>query len=146
LDALKSRVKEMRLDNIQFGGERSVTEVPQIVARADVCLSSLLPEPYLEKIVSVKVFEYFACAKPVVVAQAGETAEIVRESKGGIVVPTGDSPAMAQAILALYRDPSLRQEMGKRGRQFVECNYSRALTAARLENTLCTLQNVPSTA
>jgi glycosyltransferase involved in cell wall biosynthesis len=136
LEALRDRAQRMGLNNIVFGGERKVEEIPHLLARADVCLSALLSAPYLEKIITVKVFEYLACEKPVVAALAGETARVIRESGGGIVVPPNDSRAMADAVLSLYRDPQRRAAMGRRGRTYVEENFSRAIWATRLERML----------
>src|SRR5207249_255169 len=91
----------------------------------------------LEKIISVKLFEYLACERPVVASQAGESARILRESGGGIVVGPGDARATAGAILSLYRDPERRAAMGRQGRAYVEANYSRSVWAGRLEEVLC---------
>src|SRR5438128_1591098 len=108
---LVQQAKAMNLRNAIFAGEHKVREIPHWLARADVCISSLLPEPYLEKILSVKIFEYLACGKPVVGAHSGESARVLMESGGGLVVPPSDAQAMAGAIRALYRDPDLRVRM-----------------------------------
>jgi colanic acid biosynthesis glycosyl transferase WcaI len=138
-DALKEYVREKRLDNVVFGGERSVNELPSLLARADLCFAAVRPEPYPKKVISVKVFEYLACEKPVVGALSGESARVLQESGGGIVVPPGDARATADAILTLYRDPARRNAMGKLGRQYVEQNYSRSVWARRLERNLSEL-------
>ena len=80
--ALEQRVAEQKLDNVVFGGELPIEEVPYLLARADVCVTNLLPDPYLEKIVSVKIFEYLACGKPVVGALRGEGARVLEDSGG----------------------------------------------------------------
>ena len=134
--ALEERVAELGLRNVVFGGERPIEEVPMLLARADVCVTNLLPDPYLEKIVSVKVFEYLACEKPVVGALRGEGARVLDASGGGITVPPGDAEAMAAAILELHDDPERRETLGKAGRRFVEEHYSRAVIAATLEQLL----------
>jgi glycosyltransferase involved in cell wall biosynthesis len=116
-----------------------VEDIPFLLARADVCLSALLPEPYLEMIITVKVFEYLACEKPVVAALAGETARVLIDSSGGIVVPPGASQPMADAILELYHQPERRIAMGKAGRRYVEQHFSRSMWAAQLEVMLTAL-------
>jgi colanic acid biosynthesis glycosyl transferase WcaI len=131
--ALEKQAKELGLDNVIFGGERKVDEIPYLLARADVCLSALLPNPYLEKIITVKAFEYLACEKPVVAALTGETARVLNESGGGIVVPPGEARSMAEAVLQLYHNPEQRTAMGKRGRRYVEEHFSRSFWAAQLE-------------
>lgn len=135
-EALTAEARRMGLDNVIFGGERGVKEIPSILARADLCFAAVRPEPYPQKVVSVKVFEYLACEKPVVGALSGESARVLEESGGGIVVPPGDARSTAEAILTLYRDPELRASMGRAGRRYVEENYSRSAWAARLEARL----------
>ncbi|HEY0079670.1 MAG TPA: glycosyltransferase family 4 protein [Pyrinomonadaceae bacterium] len=138
-DALMEYAKEKQLDNVIFGEERSVREVPAIMARADVCFAAVRPEQYPKKVISVKVFEYLACEKPVVGALGGESARVLEQSGGGIVVAPGDARATADAILTLYRDPLRRAAMGKSGRRYVEENYSRSAWAARLEKAVVKL-------
>lgn len=132
-DALIREARERQLDNVIFGAERNVKEIPPLLARADACFAAVRPEPYPKKVVSVKVFEYLACRKPVVGALSGESARILEESGGGIVVPPGDARSTADAILALYRDAEKRRAMGEVGRRYVDENYSRSAWAARLE-------------
>ena len=135
-DALVEEAREKSLDNVIFGDERGVKEIPHLLARADLCFAAVRPEAYPKKVVSVKVFEYLACEKAVVGALSGESARVLEASGGGVVVEPGDARATADAILALYRDPARRSEMGSRGRLYVEEHYSRAAWAARLERKL----------
>jgi putative colanic acid biosynthesis glycosyltransferase WcaI len=137
--ALQERAGEMGLENVVWCGEQEIRDIPYLLARADVCVSALLPEPYLEKIISVKLFEYLACEKPVVAAQSGESAHILEESGGGIAVAPGDGRALAEAILGLYRDPERRRKMAAAGREYVEAHYSRAVWADRLAQALAAL-------
>ena len=135
-EALEEQTRELGLDNVVFGGERPIAEVPYLLARADVCVTTLLPDPYLEKIVSVKIFEYLACEKPVVAGLRGEGARVIEESGGGIAIDPADARAMAGAIRELLDSPERRAEMGKAGRRYVEQHHSRAAIAARLEQLL----------
>jgi glycosyltransferase involved in cell wall biosynthesis len=135
-DALVQQAKELGLDNVIFGDERVVSDVPSLIARADVCFAAVRPEPYPKKVISVKVFEYLACERPVVGALSGESARILEESEGGIVVPPGDARATADAILSLYKDPARRKSMGRAGRTYVKQHYSRSAWAMRLERRL----------
>lgn len=135
-EALEAQARELGLTNVLFGGERPIDEVPYLLARADVCVTNLLPDAYLEKIVSVKVFEYLACGKPVVGGVRGEGARVLQESGGGIAVAPGDAPAMADAVRELLDSPDRRAEMGEAGRRYVVEHHSRAAIAARLERYL----------
>jgi glycosyltransferase involved in cell wall biosynthesis len=135
-EALEAKARELGLTNVLFGGERPIEEVPYLLARADVCVTNLLPDGYLEKILSVKTFEYLACEKPVVAGLRGEGARVLEESGGGIAVEPGDPEAMAEAVRSLLDDPERRAELGRAGRRYVVEHRSRAAIAARLEELL----------
>jgi len=44
---------------------------------------------------------------------------LVRDGANGLVVPAGDSGALARAVLRLAADPALRERMGRQGREDV---------------------------
>jgi len=134
--ALEAHIRELGLTNVLLGGERPIEELPPLLARADVCVTNLLPDAYLEKIVSVKVFEYLACGRAVVGGLRGEGARILEESGGGIAVEPGDGRAMAEAIRILLDDPERRAQMGEAGRRYVVEHHSRGAIAGRLEELL----------
>jgi len=136
-EALQEIANRQGLSNVIFGGERKVEDIPSLLARADICLTALLPDPYLEKIITVKVFEYLACAKPVVGAVTGETANLLASSGAGIVVSPNDGVGLAKGIRELYDDPARRFVMGRLGRRYVAENFSRVVWATRLEQKLC---------
>ncbi len=128
---LQERVAAEGLSNVVFGDEIPIEDVPRLLARADACVTTLLPDPYLEKIISVKIFEYMACGKPVVGALGGEGARVIEAARAGLVVPPGDGTAIARAVATLADDPKVAVQMGARGAEHVAARYSRELTAER---------------
>jgi glycosyltransferase involved in cell wall biosynthesis len=48
-----------------------------------------------------------------------------RVCRRGIAVPAGNEEAFVTALSRIIRDRSLRQELGERGLEFVEVNYSK---------------------
>jgi len=67
----------------------------------------------------ISVIEAMAFGLPVVASRAGGLAEVVEDGVTGILVPPGDSKALAEAVCRLLRDPELRDRMGEAGRQRV---------------------------
>jgi glycosyltransferase involved in cell wall biosynthesis len=68
--------------------------------------------------------ESLAHRTPLVARDLGGLTEIVRESGGGILFNTTQD--LAAALQTLARNPSLRREMGERGRRMVNERWSKS--------------------
>lgn len=119
-------------DRVIFTNHVPLSEVPQYISSMDVCLICRRTTTDSDHSLPLKLFEYMACEKPVVsVPLTG-----VREAVGDRVLFAGDSDELADRITDLYCDERLRDEMGMRGRRFVEHNYSWAHICRRFEEVL----------
>ena len=96
----------------------------------------LRDEPLFRGALPSKMFEAWACERPVVLSVAGEAQTAMEQARGGIAVTPEDPKAMAAAITRLADNPGEATEMGKRGRLFVEQHYSRRDQARKLESLL----------
>lgn len=70
------------------------------------------------------LLEAMALAKPVVVSRVGGVPEIVQDGETGFLVPPQDPDSVAQAVLALMRDPNRAAAMGQRARQVIEQGFN----------------------
>lgn len=80
------------------------------------------------------LIEAMANARPVVATNVGGVVDLLGDivedgpyqvRRRGIAVPPNDEDAFAAALSRIIRDRSLRQELGERGLEFVEVNYSK---------------------
>ena len=76
---------------------------------------SVWPEPF-----GVVVLEAMTCGRPVIASRAGGLAEIVVDGETGLLVPPGNSEALAKALRCLLADQDLRQNMGLAGKRRAE--------------------------
>ncbi|MCX6224417.1 MAG: glycosyltransferase family 4 protein [Bacteroidia bacterium] len=83
-----------------------------------VCLPS-----YREGLPKVLI-EAAACGRPIVTTDTPGCREIVQDGINGFLVPLRDDKALADALRRLIRDPKLRNEMGKKGRDLVLNEYT----------------------
>jgi len=68
---------------------------------------------------SAKVtYEAMACGLPVIVTP--NAGSVARDGEHGIVVPVRDKEALERAILSLYENRDLREELGAKGRKHIE--------------------------
>jgi glycosyltransferase involved in cell wall biosynthesis len=73
--------------------------------------------PSLEEGFGIPAAEAMGCEVPVVASDAGGLPEVVENGVTGLVVPRGDSAALADAIGSLLADPERRRRMGRAGRE-----------------------------
>jgi glycosyltransferase involved in cell wall biosynthesis len=80
------------------------------------------------------LIEAMANARPVVATSVGGVVDLLGDvvedgpykvCQRGISVPPGDEAAFVAALSRIIRDRSVRQELGDRGLEFVEVNYSK---------------------
>jgi glycosyltransferase involved in cell wall biosynthesis len=89
--------------------------------------------PSLEEGFGIPAAEAMGCEIPVVASDAGGLPEVVEDGVTGIIVPRGDSHALAEAIASLLEDPERRRRMGKAGRERALRMFDWDSTAARFE-------------
>jgi len=110
---LKSRVNELGLGNqVHFTGFQD--PVFSSLACLDVYVHPALMEGF-----GISVLESMAMEKPVIATKTGGLPEIVEDKRTGILVPPGNTTALARAIVALLQDSRQRAEMGRVGRKRV---------------------------
>lgn len=82
--------------------------------------------PSLSEGLGVHIIEAMACGRPVVASSVGGIFTVVKDGKGGFLVPPRDPEAIAKVIISLIKDPHLRVAMGSYGRQQVESSFNLA--------------------
>jgi glycosyltransferase involved in cell wall biosynthesis len=111
---------------VQYLGPRTKGEIERILRGALAAISIQTGEGLRDRIgVSpLKVYEGMACGRPIVVSDLPIQADLIREERCGLVVPSGDTVALANAVRRLYSHPVEREEMGKRSRQALVARHS----------------------
>ncbi|MCC7359777.1 MAG: glycosyltransferase [Anaerolineales bacterium] len=72
--------------------------------------------PSIEEPLGVVVVEAMAAGLPIIATRAGGVLDLVRDEETALLVPPGDSAALAAAQIRLARDPALRQRLGAAAR------------------------------
>jgi len=76
--------------------------------------------------------EAMASGRPVVSCAVSGIPELVRHGETGMLVPSDDAGALADAIVALAADPAARARMATAGRALVERQHDQRLNARRV--------------
>jgi len=64
------------------------------------------------------IAEAMACAKAVVATDVDGASQIVEDGKTGILVKSGDTESLAQALIKLHGEPQLCEALGRNGREW----------------------------
>lgn len=96
---------------IEFLGFVPGNDLWALMGRASVVVvPSIWPEVY-----GLVALEAMCQGTPIIVAKSGGLPEVVGESDAGIIVPAGDTQALARAIRRIMENPSVAERMGKAG-------------------------------
>ncbi|ADM09418.1 putative glycosyl transferase [Parvularcula bermudensis HTCC2503] len=98
--------------DVTFLGWVGEEEVARLLQKADIFV---LPSRAENQPVSI--LEAMAHGVPVVSTTVGAIPEQVDHETTGLLVPPGDSDALAEAITRLLNEPALRHDMGEAGRR-----------------------------
>ncbi|NGM67217.1 glycosyltransferase family 4 protein [Sphingobacterium sp. SGR-19] len=123
---LIERAKKQQLDNCIFLNRMSKYELNTVMNRADIGLMVLQNVPAFYYGTSPnKFFDYLSAGLPIVNNYPGWLADIIGESKCGMVVRPEDAEEFASTLIYLANNPELRRKMGENARQLAEKKFSR---------------------
>jgi glycosyltransferase involved in cell wall biosynthesis len=124
-------------DNVKFTGTIPYHEIPDYIACMDICTIPFKNDSVAQNSLPLKLFEYMACEKPVICSNVRAIRELFAED----VLFVSDSEDYKKAIIKLYRDEPLRNQMGSRGRDIIEKKYQWDVISAKLEKVMIGLKD-----
>lgn len=131
-EGLAGEAARRGLGNVAFLGPRPKEEMPRWWSLADAGLVSLRDIALFEGVIPSKVFEAMGMGVPVIFSgPRGEASAIVEEAGCGLLVPPETPRALADAVLALARDRTLRARLAEAARAAAP-RHSRVRQAERV--------------
>ncbi len=108
-DALRTQARSLGVEEaVRFTGIRQ--DVSVLLNCFDMFVLPSLWEGF-----GIAIIEAMACGAPVVASAVGGIPEIIEDGADGFLVPPGRSRPLAQSIIKLLDNPSLRSDMIYRG-------------------------------
>lgn len=108
----EKQVAKNSLKDVVFTGHVAYNELPRYYKTADIfCTPATGCESF-----GIVLLEAMAMGKPVVASNIEGYASVITHSVDGLLVPPKNESMLAQALISLMNDKSLRQQMGARGK------------------------------
>jgi glycosyltransferase involved in cell wall biosynthesis len=119
-------IKDLGLaEHIRFVGDASHEDINRLYAESAVAVVPSLYEGF-----GLPAVEAMAAGVPLVSSDGGALAEVVAD--GGLLVPAGDSDALAEKLERVLTDPALARALGDQGRQRVERQFCWSVCAEQM--------------
>ena len=112
--------------SIQFTGLRY--DVPELMRQADIFV-----RPSTSEGMPLTVLEAMASNLPVIATPVGGTPELIKDGINGYLIPVDDHIALANSIIKLLDNPLSGVNMGQKGREMVEIDYTWESIAKKTE-------------
>jgi len=117
-------------------------KIVDFFAISDVNMVLLKKKDIFKTVIPSKIFEAMAMERPIILGVEGECKNIIENARAGICIEPENENQLVEAVLKFYYEPSLKDQLGKNGRQYVVDNYNRDVLAKNYLNILVSL--IPS--
>jgi N-acetyl-alpha-D-glucosaminyl L-malate synthase BshA len=114
--------------------KEQVRDVEEYLNAADAGLYTSENESFC-----LSILETLFHSRPVVAFRVGGIPEVVIDGEVGFLHPFGDVEALARSLTLLAESPALAQELGERGRQRAETNFTADRIVPEYEALYCRL-------
>ena len=116
--AVMALAARLGLTNIHFHDPVPKSQVPTILAAADVALMTLFKSPLIDIYFENKLVDYMGAGKPILAALDGMQGELIRRHEVGWVVGSLDHEGLARLVARAAAAPHELPQLGENGRRF----------------------------
>lgn len=130
-DGPEKEALQQQLMGFTAGAQQAVTwsgaiphaEISQVLSGFDIAVA---PYPAISDFYfsPLKILEYMASGRSVVASRIGQIKDLVQHDVTGRLVEPGCPVDLAEALLALVKDPETRRNLGSAASQYVRANHS----------------------
>ncbi len=117
LQIAKEFVESKRLNNVRLYAYIPLEQVPEKIADSDIQLGIFGKTPKAKMVISNKVVCAAAMKKPIITGYSNASAELFTHQENIWFTEFANPRALAESILQLHEDPSMRKKLGANARQ-----------------------------
>jgi len=129
-----NKIEKQKLENVKIMPLQPREMYPLVVSASDIGLIPLIKN-LTTPVVPGKLLDFMAGSRPVIatVKNNGDAAKIIKKANCGFVISSGKGKEVANIVLKIYQNPSLREKLGKNGRIYAEKYFSLNSCGERFE-------------
>ena len=132
-------IKEKNLTNFLVLDEQPREIIPEFLSTADIALIPLRNINLFKGALPSKIFDAWACERPIILMVDGEAHKVLDDAGGGKYVQPESSQQLACTIEWFQENHDSMIKMGKKGRYYTEKYYSRKKLSQQLEKELLSI-------
>jgi len=135
-------INEKGLKNILVFPMQDTEYVPYVYNIADIGIVTIGSGVTKGSLPS-KTWNIMSASRPVIceVDEGSELERIITETQSGLCVPPGDIEGFANAIMTLYNDRKMSEQMGRNGRAYIEGNITRKESTKKILDCIMNVYN-----
>jgi O-antigen biosynthesis protein len=115
----KIRSRSSRLKNVEFTVALGHDEALSLLSKSDVLIV-----PSRDETMPIAILEAASLGKAIISCDVGGIGEWIRDDMNGLLVPSENPEALAEAIIHCARDPELVRQLGSTARQTFERHFT----------------------
>lgn len=133
---ITSLANQYNLKNLTLLPEQPREHIVDYLSAADIALIPLRNLDLFKGALPSKMFDAWACQRPILLSVDGEARKVLELCGGGIFIPPEDPKELLNSLIKLKDSHQALQDMGAAGRAFTEQHYSRKALAEELSTVL----------
>lgn len=131
---LEQRAAELQLPNTRFLPRQPMEAMGAVLSLADAVLVHLKDDPLFRITIPSKTQAYLALGRPVLMAVAGDAADLITRSGAGVTCPPENPAALSAAVKRLRTmKASEREAIGAKGKTFYDRELSLRVGVEKFE-------------
>lgn len=129
--------RKLDVRNVIFKKPVTCEEVPNFMAKGDICLGIFGNTAKAKRVIPNKVFEVLAMEKPLITGDSPAIREAgIINQKNALLVEMANPKAIAEGILEIKKDEKLRNDIAKNGYKLFKENFTPKIIGAALKKVL----------
>lgn len=143
LSLLTNAVKENQLEkNVIIHSQVEYEKVPKYIQMADVCIVPLPDNQFWRSQSPLKLLEYLAMEKTVILTDIPAHRFVVGDSKCGVYIQSVSPTEIARSVIYVLSNSDNLSEWGKSGRKIIFNRYTWEKVAGDLSNYLLSIEKM----